>query len=586
MAEQQRPQRCSGPVQNSEVYVLRHEAPPFPTIPPPSPPSPITPAEDEDYGAPPDALRLSQPAAMAAACGKKLAAESRLARAVHVLSTESAALHHITQLYSADRAARDGFDRAVEAIVRRQANGGKLVVVGVGKSGHIAKKLVATFNSLAIQAVFLHPTEALHGDLGLINTNRDALLLITFSGKTPELLALLPHLDPSLPMILLTGHGPTHISSPSLPSTTSSSLDQQRQPRQNSKNPPPAPCDPEPKCEILLRRPENTILLPALVHEPETVSFGVAAPTTSTTVALAVGDALALVSARELYPGHGQSGADVQSPGGVAEVFKRNHPGGAIGAVLRGGSLRAGTDGGRGGGGGGGGGGRCVCAETGTGTAGRMRRMETETETEKHRERAVRSLAVHTQDMAALAGESGSDPTAADVLRAGYASASGWVRLPPHPPSSSHPRSEPRFLSHSHPRHPLDGVPSVIPPRRIRRLRTADFCLPVSSPDLRWLVAPRQTFVPVAAGTSIAKAAEWIRGLRAATAARPESLSASATAEREGEEEDISGPYGDEAVVAVIDGGECVGLLEVGRLLEKDEEEKRGKGGVLAGRLG
>ena len=103
----------------------------------------------------------------------------------------------LTKLYSTDDIARDGFNSAVEAITQRQGEegkNGKVVVIGVGKSGHIAKKLVATFNSLAIQAVFMHPTEALHGDLGQIGRN-DTLLLITFSGKTPELLMLLPHLD-------------------------------------------------------------------------------------------------------------------------------------------------------------------------------------------------------------------------------------------------------------------------------------------------------------------------------------------------------------------------------------------------------
>ncbi|KAJ4302422.1 hypothetical protein N0V88_002566 [Collariella sp. IMI 366227] len=190
------------PVQNSEVYVLCQSPPgPFTAIPPLSPPSPITPAEDDFVCAPIDGLSLTQPDI--AVCGKKLAIEERLSRAVHVLATEATALQNLTQLYSSDRLARDGFTRAVDAIATRQGTpthpGGKLVVIGVGKSGHIAKKLVATFNSLAIQAVFLHPTEALHGDLGQLSPRHDTLLLITFSGKNPELLTLLPHLDKSLP---------------------------------------------------------------------------------------------------------------------------------------------------------------------------------------------------------------------------------------------------------------------------------------------------------------------------------------------------------------------------------------------------
>lgn len=83
-------------------------------------------------------------------------------------------------------------------------NGGKVVVCGIGKSFKIANKLVATLNSLSCGASALHPSEALHGDLGLINQSKDCLLLLTASGNTPELLQLLPHLSPSLPIILLT----------------------------------------------------------------------------------------------------------------------------------------------------------------------------------------------------------------------------------------------------------------------------------------------------------------------------------------------------------------------------------------------
>ncbi len=176
------------PVQTSAVYVLGQA--PFPAIPPPSPPSPITP-EDTGLCTPIEELCLDDAVSTATFPGRSLCDE-RLAGALHVLNTEATALHNLAQLYAKDAVARDGFHMAVEAITRtskaHQGTGsGKLVIIGVGKSGHIAKKLVATFNSLAIQAVFLHPTEALHGDLGQIGPN-DTLLMITFSGKTPELL--------------------------------------------------------------------------------------------------------------------------------------------------------------------------------------------------------------------------------------------------------------------------------------------------------------------------------------------------------------------------------------------------------------
>jgi arabinose-5-phosphate isomerase len=74
------------------------------------------------------------------------------------------------------------------------ASGGSLIISGVGKSGHIGKKIAATFSSLALPAFFLHPTEAMHGDLGRV-TKSDALVLISKSGTTEELLAMLPYVS-------------------------------------------------------------------------------------------------------------------------------------------------------------------------------------------------------------------------------------------------------------------------------------------------------------------------------------------------------------------------------------------------------
>ncbi|KAK3996663.1 hypothetical protein QBC44DRAFT_136180 [Cladorrhinum sp. PSN332] len=425
---EQRHQRLGQPVHNSEVYLLRQMCPTFQARPPLSPPSPITPDEDDYCGENIETLTLTQPAI--AVCDEKLAIEERLSNALHVLSTETAALQNLTALYSSDRYARDGFNRAVESIVRGQKDvdsygqsSGKLVVIGVGKSGHIAKKLVATFNSLTIRAVFLHPTEALHGDLGLIGRN-DTLLVITFSGKTPELLMLLPHLDKSLPLILLTSH--------TRPET----------------------------CELIRHRPD-TILLPAPIHEPETKSFGVSAPTTSTTVALTVGDALAIVVSRELHHS-------------VASVFAKNHPGGAIGAALQ------------------------------------------------KPSKTVRQLAIPLDSIPILAGDI-ENPTGADVLRAGYASPSGWVRT-------------------------QGGVHGgIISPMRIKRLSSADLSKSLSELGTWLMVSNRNEFIPVAADSTLHKAAEWLEGMRVAVG---------------------DGRYEDDDIVSVMEKGECIGLLEVGRLLE------------------
>jgi phosphoheptose isomerase len=103
---------------------------------------------------------------------------SVLETAVHVISTEASALSCLSQLYETDPIARDGFARAVEAIAQSMSQGGKLVVIGVGKSGKIGEKIVASMNSLGILCVFLHPVEALHGDLGVLRSVSSSEILV------------------------------------------------------------------------------------------------------------------------------------------------------------------------------------------------------------------------------------------------------------------------------------------------------------------------------------------------------------------------------------------------------------------------
>lgn len=122
------------------------------------------------------------------------------------------------------------------------------------------------------------------------------MLLITFSGQTPELLSLMQYTQVNLPIVVLTSH-------------TSSST-----------------------CPLLYNRgPGLSILLPAPIPISEVRSFGVAAPTTSTTVALALADALSLAVARRIH-------ADPSS------VFKAYHPGGVIGIKNRASMMRAPED--------------------------------------------------------------------------------------------------------------------------------------------------------------------------------------------------------------------------------------------------
>lgn len=101
------------------------------------------------------------------------------------------------------------YDRAVELIIEQvHRRGGKLVTSGMGKAGQIALNIATTFSSTGTPAVYLHPGEAQHGDLGVVQPD-DVMLLISNSGKTREiidLVSLTRNLYPQMPMIVITGH--------------------------------------------------------------------------------------------------------------------------------------------------------------------------------------------------------------------------------------------------------------------------------------------------------------------------------------------------------------------------------------------
>ena len=153
---------------------------------------------------------------------------------------------------------------------------GRVVVTGMGKSGHIAGKIAATLASTGTPAFFLHPAEAGHGDLGMITRN-DVVLALSNSGETPEVVALLPALKRlAVPLIVMTG-----------------------------------------KADSTLAQ-AATVTLDAAVEE-EACPLNLA-PTASTTVTLALGDALAV--------------AVLEARGFTAQDFARSHPGGALGRQL------------------------------------------------------------------------------------------------------------------------------------------------------------------------------------------------------------------------------------------------------------
>ena len=103
----------------------------------------------------------------------------------------------------------DGYEKAVNLIVEQvHVKGGKLVTSGMGKAGQIAMNIATTFASTGIPAVCLHPSEAQHGDLGVVQKN-DVMLLLSNSGKTREILELVTlarRLNPDMKFIVITGN--------------------------------------------------------------------------------------------------------------------------------------------------------------------------------------------------------------------------------------------------------------------------------------------------------------------------------------------------------------------------------------------
>ena len=170
----------------------------------------------------------------------------------------------------------DSFGLAVETVLRSVENRGKIVVIGVGKSGHIGEKIAATLTSTGSPAVVLNSLNAMHGDLGVI-ADGDVILALSFSGETEELLNILPALGRfDVKIVSITGN----------PASTL------------AKN--------------------SHVHLDASIQE-EACPLGLA-PTSSTTATLVLGDALAMVL--------------LQARGFQKEDFARYHPGGSLGRSL------------------------------------------------------------------------------------------------------------------------------------------------------------------------------------------------------------------------------------------------------------
>src|SRR5438445_10423126 len=133
-------------------------------------------------------------------CAGTLSRMSHLKRAREVFDVELAGLKAV-------RAQLDqAFDRAVDLIVNALRQRGKIVVVGIGKSGNVGHKIAATLTSTGSTSVVLNSVDALHGDLGIVSDG-DVILALSYSGETEELLNLLPALKRfSVKIIAFTGN--------------------------------------------------------------------------------------------------------------------------------------------------------------------------------------------------------------------------------------------------------------------------------------------------------------------------------------------------------------------------------------------
>jgi len=190
-----------------------------------------------------------------------------LATAARVLDLEGQALVRMSKALPQD------FVAAVHRILTIK---GRVILSRMGKSGHIARKIAATLASTGTPSYFVHPAEASHGDLGMVTTE-DLCILLSNSGETSELVDLISHTRRfSIPLIGISGN---------MDST-------------------------------LMRASDLRLNLP---QEPEACTIGIA-PTTSTTLTLALGDALAV--------------ALMEQRGFLSENFRTYHPGGKLGAQL------------------------------------------------------------------------------------------------------------------------------------------------------------------------------------------------------------------------------------------------------------
>lgn len=157
----------------------------------PQPPTPISPTFPVQLPAVQDAippLPMTPPDSVQSTPNLERCEKSAIKFAMHVISTERAGLAHLENLYQVNGFAQEALSQAINQVASTSQNGGKLVITGVGKSGKIGQKIEATFKSLGVDSTFLSPTDALHGDLGIIKPVRLSYLLYSADPRTNNVL--------------------------------------------------------------------------------------------------------------------------------------------------------------------------------------------------------------------------------------------------------------------------------------------------------------------------------------------------------------------------------------------------------------
>lgn len=205
-----------------------------------------------------------------------------------ILSNQAKATSYLASQYRNSQWSINQIKKSLKILNNSLDLGGKIIISGMGKSYKIATKTVATLNSLGVHSAILHPSEALHGDLGIVREDHnDAMIIISASGNSPELTAMLEHIPITIPIVLMSCNKKSQLSEHAKVSSM-----------------------------LYSELPTNL---------SEKNLYGLSAPTISTTLCLTLLDAVS-IALSELY---------INDINTRRSMFGERHPGGAIGLKYR-----------------------------------------------------------------------------------------------------------------------------------------------------------------------------------------------------------------------------------------------------------